>query len=45
MYIANKTENESQNDVTGVQRDTDCDMALSETVYSDECEPYLCCQN
>ncbi len=34
-----KFERESQSDVTGVQDDTDGDMTLSETVYSDWCEP------
>ncbi len=37
--ITKKAERESQSDVTDVQGDTDGDMMLSETVYSDWCEP------
>ncbi len=37
--MTKKAEMESQSDVTDVQDDTDGDMTLSETVYSDWCEP------
>ena len=37
--MSKKAERESQSDVTGVQGDTNGDMTLSETVYSDWCEP------
>ncbi len=37
--MAKKAEMESHSDVTDVKRDTDDVMTLSETVYSDWCEP------
>ncbi len=37
--MAKKAERESQSNVSDVQGDTDGDITLSETVYSDWCEP------
>ncbi len=37
--MTKKAERESHSDVTDVQGDTDVAMSLSETVYSDWCEP------
>ncbi len=37
--LAKKAKRESQSGITDVQCDTDGDMTLSETAYSDWCEP------